>query len=315
MASAPVGKSIIFSLRREAKLVAYQAGQGFTPIEIKPSKRPFTDPNFEPYGIAFDAAKSELWVGDKWNSALWQMELKYTNNRIDLIPKAEFRSELMSQPCAIDFDSQHGILVACFGRTCGSHGGVSVLNNGRWSRLWGGGLGQSVAQACWLPDGGFSFVHYYGSVLCAVPTTTKPPVECSLRDQRTLGRQTGKLPELRLRYVQGLTYSKSQKRIIVSDGSLGAIYEVDYLGGAYRLLAGKPTLTDTSFSSELKPGPSNQWLGRIRAAFEDAFGHLIWLDGSTSRLFKLDLKNPNVFQLHANGFTKRLVGSSGIVAI
>lgn len=243
---------------------------------------------FEPYGLAFDSMKNVLWISDKLSNRILLARLCFNEpDELFLELEGEFRNTEMWGPCMLDFSAKHGLVVACSG-DC-SFGGSGVFKfdgKKKWEKLAPTEGRAEISHTCWLPDGRFCYVTRFDSVVhIGEPGKELLPLTSPAR--KVLSPESGQTRELRLRYVQGLVYCPERKSLLIADCSLGCVYEIDPDAGTFRLFAGRPTLSNSLSRACLGLGPSDVWLGPVRAIALDSSGQLNWVDGESGSLFAI----------------------------
>jgi hypothetical protein len=248
-----------------------------------------------PYGIAWDANKKHLWVADKRSSSLLRLSLclSHVNENFVFSLQGLDRIEIGScaAPCMLDIHPEFGLLVGCFGGES-TRGSVIQYDGNDSCVLTPTALANRITHCCWLPDGGYCYVARGDWTLWYAENRKASPCALTVPGaRRALSASSGELKHLRLRYVQGLCYSKTRNAVLVGDASLGAIYALDLKAKRYAVIAGRPTLSDSQLRANVKSGPSEVWLGPIRAVAENIAGDLLWLDGECGRIFRLNERN------------------------
>lgn len=242
-----------------------------------------------PYGITRDSAKAGWWISDKAANSVHYLKFSLD----DSSPLAIREHEILQlprlglhSPCMIDHDSGHGLLIACYGYT--SKCGLLQYNEKLWRILTPACSRLAVTHACWLSNGGYCFVSRDDSILWLCPES-----ECSPRPVTITGRvraasaQSGPLSRLRLRYVQGLHFCKKTNELLIADANLGCIYSVDLKHQTFHVRVGRPTVSDSSYVANVKPGSADVWLGTIRGVTKDFAGRPVWIDGESGQVLFL----------------------------
>lgn len=237
-----------------------------------------------PYGLAVDQDSRCLWIADKYRHCLMRLDCAQPSREpfIMDLPQAAYG------PCMLDYALEYGLLVGCYGISAES-GAVLALTHSGWVRITPPDFSGRVTHCCWLSEGACCFVTRDDSLLWLKESPGAPAVRLTLPgNQRTLTAEFGALETLRLRYVQGLLFSKTRGTLLVADASLGAIFEINLRAKRFRVLAGVPTLTDSTYRSNFEGGSTAVCLGPIRALAEDLEQRLVWLDGASGHLYRLE---------------------------
>lgn len=251
----------------------------------------------ELYGLAVDEKRGGLWLSDKSKQTLSFVKAEVAEGDELLFSEVESHTaDCLRAPCMLDLDVARGLLVGCFGAPSDERaGGVALYDGKSWQEITPEGMPQRVTHCCWLPDGGYCFVSRLNSSIWRAAEPGEEPVQVVGGTRRkVLCPAEGPLTHLRLRYVQGLIYSRSRKALIVADGSLGAIFEVDLNKSGYRVLVGEPRLVHKGCSANLESGSPDVFLGAIRGLSERPNGELVWLDGEQGRLFSYSPKKKEI---------------------
>lgn len=278
---------VAYCHRGLGSLVGGSLGRRLRVLESEVVDRPLFE---APYGLAFDPLNSQLWVSDKSRNALFRLSIQRRIHEENFGAWAvQERVEVpeVRCPCMLDYAAERGLLVGCYG--IGHLWGAVMRFDGQvWQRLTAPDFRHKVTHCVWLPGGGYCFVTRRDSVLWVADELEAPPRALTLPgNRRLLSPESGPLSNLRLRYVQGLVYSRRRQALLVADASLGAIYEVNLKSSSYRVVCGRPTLSDSSFAARLQPGSGHGWLGAIRALAEDEEGQVLWLDGECGNLWRV----------------------------
>lgn len=281
---AAVADSFVYCLREQGGIAFKTKQRESCPLWPRVAGLAENSPRLRsPYGLAFDETGKTLWVADKHAHTIW----RFAFNGSSLESHGAIRLQKANGPCMLDYQPECGLLIGCYG-VSSERGAVLRLKGDAAVPLTPMDFCGRVTHCCWLPDGGYCYVTRDDSVLWRQEAEDAPAVPLTLPgNARILSPENGRLEKLRLRYVQGMYFSKKRNALMVADASLGAIFALHLDQGEFRLVAGKPTLSDSTYKADVQAGDPSVWLGPIRALSEDREGCLVWLDGESGQLMRL----------------------------
>ena len=285
MTLLPLG-TLIYTLRTLRRIAA-RLPSGLGQLLFEPSSKPAESPPDEAkpefYGVVYDAARRGVFVANKFRNALWFFQPK--NDKLVLTEK--HTCDRLVAPCTLSMSPSHGVLIGCYGSCRNRQSGLWHYDFTNWRLLTSAETQLSISHCCWL-DGQFCYVDRMDSVLWLGRLGDSKLEAITSPNNNRLSPNAGKTAELRLRYVQGIHFSPSEKMLYIADASLGAIFKVNTKTRTYELVAGRQTPSDSTTRANLCSGSSNKWLGPMRALTQDIKGNLTWLDGESGKLWSLN---------------------------
>lgn len=279
--------TLLYCVRDPASVVA-RLTDGRTVNVVSANQTGHPLPLSIPYGVAMDVSRGGFWVSDKGSRAVWFVETECSGRDIKVGKTECHMVEPARGPCMLDVDEKRGLLVGCFGES-GEPGAVAQYSSkGKWKSLSASSFTGCVTHCCWIDGGGYCFVNREDSVLWHASSLSADAKPLTLSGRfRRLSEESGQLSSLRLRYVQGIFYSRGRKRLIVADASLGTIYGIDLKRQRYEVVAGLPTISDSRMRAGLTSGPGKRFLGPIRGVAENKSGELVFLEGEGGCVFRV----------------------------
>jgi len=279
-----ISNPVLFYCRRaQREFAAFDSSGVSIPIDMSliREQKEWSERDFQPYGVATDEANGSLWYANKYDDTLWNVRVEYGDS-LQLVPERILRfPREFCQPCGMDI-SDAGLLVACFGFQSIAASIFLISKSGEPHKIGTDSSKENTFSHCiFLPDGNIAYVARLDMSLWTNDLDGRNPRRVSAVRNGNTPANEGKLSDLAFQYVQGLYWSSSRQSLLISDASLGCIFEAFPNSNSYRVIAGVPAITDSTWLARLKPGTAERWLGPIRGLTENDKGEIVFLDGET----------------------------------